>query len=169
MEYQKQHIPPSPQKRPQIKLLHPAYITIHSTGCAWSTAQDERDYLTETCNRQMASFHIVVDDKMAIECIPPSEVAWHANDGRGDGNMRSLSLMICESGDRAQTLRNAALITAKILYENHWHPDRVVQHSRWTKKNCPRILKPPKLWQNWLQQVQTELDQLPETTIAIKK
>ena len=95
--------------------MTPQYITIHSTGNTKSTARNERDWLTNPTNGRQASWHICVDEKEAIEAIPLNEVAWHAGDGRGPGNMSSFSIEFCESGDRHKTLLNAAEFGAKIL------------------------------------------------------
>ena len=48
-----------------------------------------------------------------MRLIPLNEVARHAGDGgSGTGNRRSISIEICESGDRAKTLENAIKLTA---------------------------------------------------------
>lgn len=133
-------IPASALKRPQIKQTV-KYLTIHSTGNAKSTAQNERAYLTNPANKRQASFHVVVDDKQAIQCIPYTEVAYHAGDGQGDGNRASVGLEICESGDRAKTLKNAAVLAAKLLNEFNLPINKMVQHNHWSGKDCPRILR----------------------------
>lgn len=125
----------------------PTSITIHSTGNPLSTARNERDNLGRVDNTRHASFHIVVDDKEAIECIPLDEVAWHAGDGYyGEGNRTSISIEICESGDRAKTLDNAAKVAAKIMLEKNI--TKMVRHFDWTGKICPRILS-AEGWLGW--------------------
>jgi len=47
--------------------MTPEYITIHSTGNPTSTARNERAWLTNPNNNVTASWHIVVDEKEAIE------------------------------------------------------------------------------------------------------
>lgn len=122
-------------------------ITIHSTGNLTSTARNERDNLARVDNTRHASFHIVVDDKEGIECIPLDEVAWHAGDGYyGEGNRTSISIEICESGDRAKTLENAARIAAKIMQEQNI--TKMVRHFDWSEKICPRILSADG-WLGW--------------------
>ena len=121
------------------------YITIHSTGNPDSTAQNERDYLVNVANTRQASFHIVVDDKEAIECIPLNEVSWNAGDGYyGTGNRESISIEICESGDRQKTLDNAVNICHKIMREQGIIEIR--RHYDWSGKICPRILS----YDGWL-------------------
>ena len=157
MEYKKQYIPPSPQKRPQIKLLYPKYLTIHSNESEQGTAQKEHDFLVKKGNNKMFSFHIVVDDTMAIECVPLTEVAWHAGDGRGDGNMKSLSILICQAKDKKKAWRNAAILAAQILVAKNWSIEQIVQHYYWNRKDCPSILREENKWELWLDEVVKEM------------
>ena len=142
-------------RRPQIAMI-PQYLTIHSTANT-ATAQNERDNIANNNPNLQVSFHIVVDDKGAIECIPLNEVAWHAGDGRGQGNMASISLEICEGGDREKTLRNAIILAAHLLKQYGWGIDRMRQHWTWSKKNCPRILRDTGRWNWFLLEIQKEL------------
>ena len=128
--------------------MEPTSLTIHSTANLLSTADNERDNLARVDNTRHASFHLVVDDKEAIECIPLNEVAWANGDGYyGEGNRSSISMEICESGNRAKTLDNAAKLAAKVLKENNIPFNKMVRHYDWTGKNCPRILSAD----NWVQ------------------
>jgi N-acetylmuramoyl-L-alanine amidase len=155
------HIPTSTAKnrRPGISMT-PEYVTIHSTASPSSTARQERSWLTNPNNTVTASFHIVVDEKEAVECIPLNEVAWHAGDGRGPGNTKSIGVEICESGDREKTLQNAAELVAKLLHERKLGIDRVKQHFDWSGKNCPRILRDTGRWPEFLSMVRSELEKL---------
>ena len=99
-------------------------------------------------------WHVAVDEREAIEAIPPNEVAWHAGDGTGPGNSFSIGLEICESGDRAKTLLNAAKVAAWLLKEHGLTPAGLRQHFDWNKKNCPRILRKGNRWQEFVASVQ---------------
>lgn len=124
-------------------------ITVHSTANPNSTARNERDNLARVENTRQASFHLVVDQKECIECIPLNEVSWHAADGfYGEGNRTSISLEICESGDRAKTLENAAVILAGLLKERNWGVDKLKRHYDWSGKDCPRIMS-ANSWFEW--------------------
>jgi N-acetylmuramoyl-L-alanine amidase len=166
MNYVVDHIPKStPHNRRNGWVMKPEYITIHSTGNPQSTAKNERGWLTNPSNTRQASFHIVVDEREAIECIPLNEVAWHAGDGRnGTGNRKTISIEICESGNREKTLQNAIELTAKLLYERGWGVDKLRRHFDWSGKNCPRILNYNN-WQGWTKfknDVQKELNKLKQ-------
>jgi len=156
------HIPRStPHNRRPGQVMTPQYITIHSTGNPSSTARNERGWLTNPSNTRTASWHIVVDEKEAIEAIPLNEVAWHAGDGgSGTGNRKSIGIEICESGDKQRTLQNAVKLVAKLLKERGWGVDRLHRHYDWSKKICPRIFYDGGKWTTWeqfRQAVQKEL------------
>ncbi len=118
MNYRVQHIT---NKRKLHGPMEPEYLTIHSTANLKSTAQNERDNLNREGNTTSTGFHIVVDEKEAIECIPLNKIAYHAGDGvNGVGNSKSIGLEICESGNRTKTIENAVEVAAKILHERNW-------------------------------------------------
>ncbi|HHY90530.1 MAG TPA: N-acetylmuramoyl-L-alanine amidase [Clostridiales bacterium] len=162
MNYKVDHISVSKTKRPGNK-MKPITITIHSTGNPNSTARNERGWLTNPSNRNSASWHICVDQQEAIEAIPLNEVAYHS--GTQAGNYSSISIEICESGDRTKTLQNAAELTARLQYERGWGIDRLNRHYDWSGKICPRIFSANN-WEGWngfKKQVQRELDKLKST------
>ena len=142
-------------RRPGIVRV-PKTLTIHSTGNPRSTARNERSWLTNPANlRPQTGWHVVVDEREAIEAIPLNEVAWHAGDGgSGEGNRFSIGVEICESGNRAKTLSNAAQVVAKLLEDNGLTMSDIRQHHDWSGKNCPRILRTGTLWQEFLAAVE---------------
>lgn len=154
------HIPASKKaQRPGIPMV-PRYITIHSNGNANSTAKNERDNLARENNNDQVSFHIAVDDVSAYEAIPPTEVTWNAGDGRGPGNMQSISIELCERGDREATLRNGALIAAELLIRFGLDITAIRQHYDWSKKNCPKILRETGRWDEFLFMISKNLVEL---------
>jgi N-acetylmuramoyl-L-alanine amidase len=166
------HIPKDTpyNRRPGLPLA-PEYITVHSTGNPGSTARNEWAWLTNPANKRTASWHICVDDKEAIEAIPLSEVAWHAGDGAsGPGNRKSIAVEICESGDRAKTLENAAELTARLLRERNWGTERLRRHWDWSGKACPRIFVADNWagWENFKRDVQKHLESSNEEQAAQK-
>lgn len=150
--YRKDHIPKSTarNRRPAL-FMSATTITIHNTGNAASTAANERSWLTNPTNSRQASYHIVVDEREAIECIPLNENAWHAGDGSGvkSGNRTSIGVEICESGNYAKTLENAADLIAKMLRERGWGVDRLRRHFDWSGKICPRLMYDGGKWTGW--------------------
>ena len=152
------HIPKSAphNRRPGITMT-PEYITIHSTGNPTSTAQNERGWLTNPANDRQASWHIVIDEKEAIEAMPLNEVAWHA--GNATGNRTSIGIEICESGNRQKTLANAVKLVAKMLKERGWGINKLRRHYDWSRKICPRIMADSNWagWEQFKKDVQKEL------------
>ena len=150
--YRVDHIPKSTpnNRRPGIK-LDATTITIHNTANPSSTARNERSWLTNKTNTRTASYHIVVDDKEAIEVIPLNEVAWHAGDGSSSssGNRTSIGIEICESGNYEQTLKNAAELVASLLLERGWDTKQLRRHFDWSGKNCPRLMNTSGDWSGW--------------------
>lgn len=146
------HIPRSTKnnRRPGLA-LNEATITIHNTANPSSTARNERNWLTNPANNATASYHIVIDEREAIECIPQNEVAWHAGDGSGagSGNRTSIGIEITESGNYAATLDNAATLVASMLKERGWGTDRLRRHYDWSGKNCPRLMNRDGSWGGW--------------------
>lgn len=142
----KDHVPTTSKKRTKIP-MNPTYITVHSTANPTSSAKNERAWLTNPENTTETGYHYVVDDKETIECIPPNEVAWHAGDGRGNGNMKSIGVEICESGNRQKTLQNAIGLIQHLMKAHNI--TKVVRHYDWSKKNCPRILNTRGDWKEW--------------------
>ncbi|MCY9760440.1 N-acetylmuramoyl-L-alanine amidase [Paenibacillus alvei] len=150
MNYVIDHIPRNtPCNRRPGNAMNPTAITIHNTGNPSSTARNERAWLTNPSNSRTASYHIVVDEREAIEVLPLNENAWHAGDGNGDGNRKSIGIEICESGNYAKTLENAADLVAKMLKERGWGVDRLRRHFDWSGKICPRLMYDGGKWTGW--------------------
>ena len=154
------HIPANTpfNRRPGLHLA-PAYITVHSTGNPRSTARNERAWLTNPLNTRTASWHICVDEREAVEAVPLTETAWHAGDGAGPGNRKSIAIEICESGDREKTLAHAAVLVAGLLRARNWGVEQLRRHFDWSGKACPRILMDNNWagWKKFKQRVQIQL------------
>lgn len=136
------------KRRPGIKRV-PKTITIHSTGNPTSTAKGERSWLTNPTNKRQASYNYAVDDTNIIEVLPPDEVAWHAGDGRGQGNMYSIGIEICESGDREKAIANAVWLVQHLQTRFKLQSVPLKRHYDWSKKICPRIFYDGGKWTGW--------------------
>ncbi|WP_434750273.1 N-acetylmuramoyl-L-alanine amidase [Paenibacillus amylolyticus] len=152
MNYRKDYIPKGTafNRRP-ANAMNATTITIHNTGNEKSSAANERAWLTNPSNARQASFHIVVDEREVVECIPLNENAWHSGDGSGasSGNRTSIGIEICESGNYAKTLDNAAGLVASMLKERGWGVDRLRRHYDWSGKICPRLMYDGGAWTGW--------------------
>ena len=138
------------------------YITIHSTSNEKSTAENERAWLENKSNTRNASWHYAVDENYIIQALPDEEEAWHC--GTEEGNKHSISIEICESGDRKAAVDNAVCLTAKKMREHSIPLENIKQHFQWNGKNCPRILRDEKYvkngidWQYFMEEVKKRLE-----------
>ena len=129
--------------RPGIK-MNPEYITIHETDNTAKGANDEAHAkLQYNGNSRQASWHFQVDDDSIYQSLPTNEVGWHAGDGNGPGNMKSIGIEICvnSDGDFKKAVENAAWLTNHLMSIFKIPLSKVVQHNRWSGKNCPRNLR----------------------------
>lgn len=160
------HIPMNtPNNRRSGRTLKPSTLTIHNTGNPTSTAPNERAWLTNPSNAVTASYHIVIGPEttaagsapIAIECLPLNEAGWHAGDGTkaSGGNMTSIGIEICESGDYQATLTFSVQLVANMLRARGWGVDRLRRHWDWPsssgyRKICPRLMYNGGDWQDWI-------------------
>ena len=158
VQYHINHIPMG-DRRSGMK-LKPRHITIHSTANPKSTARGERAWLTSPNNKnRYAGWHLCVDEREVVEAIPLDEVAWHAGDGgKGEGNSGSISIEICESGNREIVLMHTIMTVVDLLYHYKLKPKDVYPHSKWTRTKCPSILDSGVglLWDNFVKEIEIE-------------
>lgn len=118
-------------------------IVIHNT---WNdaTAKAERNYMVG--NKKPTGFHIVVDDKEALQLIPFERIAYHC--GNNYGNKNYIGMEICYSrsgGEKFEKAEDNAIdITADILIEKGWTTDDIKFHKDFANKNCPNLTVPDK-------------------------
>lgn len=124
--------------------MKPQYVTIHETANTSKGANAKAHAnLQYNGNNRNASWHYTVDDKEVWQSIPEKEVAWHAGDGRGAGNMSSIAIEICvnRDGNFTQAKKLAAQLAAELLNKYNLPISRLVQHNKWSGKNCPANLR----------------------------
>jgi len=141
------------------------YITIHNTGNLkkGADAAAHAAYLQNT--DELVSWHYTVDDKEIYQHLPDDETAYHAGDGSGDGNRKSIAIEICvnEDGDLFKAVENAARLAARLCRKHNITPENIVQHNHWSGKNCPEQLRmnKPYSWEVFLARVSEFLKELP--------
>lgn len=128
------------------------FITIHETANTRVGANAQAHANLQT-NGFAASFHWQVDDKQAIQSYPHTVRCWHAGDGKGAGNYSSIGVEICvnSDGNFRKALENAAKLVRKIMADEGIPLANVVQHNRWSGKNCPTNLRNGSKGVNWTQ------------------
>lgn len=165
---------PCPETKYNIKCPYvrtPLFVVVHNTGND-APAKNEAAYMQR--NDKEVSFHVAVDDKEALECLPFGRNGWASDDGTGDGNMYGIHIEICYSlsgGERfTKAERNAAEYIAGLLKRYGWGLAQVRKHQDFDGKYCPhRTLDLG--WQRFLNMIKSELDKLnkkeePELTEA---
>lgn len=121
------------------------YITIHETGNTDKGADAARHARLQTNkNPRDASWHWQVDDAQAIQSFDHSLSCWHGGDGsRGMGNLQSIAIEICvnSDGDFKKAVENAAELVKHIMRSENILIQNVVQHNKWSGKDCPHNLR----------------------------
>ena len=119
--------------------MQPKYVTIHNTGSPNAGANAKAHANNQIYDqRKEVSWHYTVDNNEIYQSMPMNEVAYHAGDGQNIGNSATIGIEICENsdGNYAQAEKNAAYLTAQILYENGMPSDAVRMHKDWSGKQC---------------------------------
>jgi N-acetylmuramoyl-L-alanine amidase len=123
----------------------PEYITIHETA---NTAKGANDLahanLQKNGNARDASWHLQVDEDSCYQSLDFNEAALHAGDGlNGTGNRKSIAIEICvnSDGNFEKAVKNAADIVKFLMKKYNISIMNVVQHNKWSGKDCPRFLR----------------------------
>lgn len=139
----KQNLVPVGRRNRPGHNLNVRYITIHNTPSTSAKGLAIYCQSAESANTPK-SWHFNVDDHEIWQSMPTNEVAWHAGDGYGPGNMSSIGVEICHMTD-ATAFRNAvglaAGLTAQLLHEFRLPLGTVKQHHDWSGKDCPKYLR----------------------------
>ncbi|MCY7832278.1 N-acetylmuramoyl-L-alanine amidase [Bacillus spizizenii] len=134
-------IPKGNKNRPGYS-MNPLYITVHNTSNAAKGA-DAASHARYVKNPGTAtSWHFTVDDKEIYQHLPVNENGWHAGDGNGTGNRKSIGIEICENsdGDFEKAVSNAQWLIKKLMKEQGISFANVVPHQHWSGKYCPHKL-----------------------------
>lgn len=126
-------------------------VTIHNTD--WISVAAEttpaEQYTRATANGNMSDVivHYYVDDTCAWQNLPHGIHGWHAADGSGDGNWRTIAIECIMDGSGSERSKksedNAARLAAAILNELGFGIERLYTHQHWYgKKYCPAYILP---------------------------
>ena len=112
-------------------------VTVHNTEDLQHVEDDGEQYTRATINGNMNTVrvHFYVDDLCAWQNLDLSYEGWHAADGRGPGNMSTLSIeCIMSNSTGTENLKardNCAKLTAWLLYQNDLTADNIYTHTHW--------------------------------------
>ena len=161
-------------------------VTVHNTDrikIATGTTEPEQ-YTRATLNGNMGTVrvHYYVNEVEAWQNLPHSLSGWHAADGAGNGNRRTIAIECIMSGDtkderNAKSADNCARLAASLLHEYGLGIDRLFTHTHWLavlagrkgdvdtlntmrglKKWCPAYILP--YWKDFKALVKVYLDEL---------
>lgn len=126
-------------------------VTIHNTdwiSCASGTTPSEQ-YTRATVNGNMGDVrvHYYVDNVRAWQNLPLTLPGWHAADGKGDGNMKTIAIECIMSPSYnsidQKSEDNCAKLAAALLRRFNLGIDRLYTHNHWySKKYCPAYILP---------------------------
>jgi len=119
---------------PTTAMSNPIGITVHNTesiSVSSSTTMAEQ-YTRATVNGNMKDVrvHFYVDDVCAWQNLPLSLSGWHAADGSGNGNSKTIAIEVI--GDSAKAEANAVKLTAYLLKQYGLNADsNLFTHTHW--------------------------------------
>jgi len=145
--------------RPQT-FMTPKFITIHNTGNSRKGANAESNSRYVDTTTAYVSWHFTVDDKYIFQELPVNERGYHAGDGSGDGNARSIGIEICENidGDYDKAEANAVALVHYLMKEMNIKKENVFPHQHWSGKWCPhKILERKGGWSSFMIKIQPKL------------
>ena len=152
--------------RPGISRTGFKGITIHNTS-NWNKGANaiaHANLLRGSWKNVTTSWNYVVDQDRAVRCVPENEVAWCQGDGNGDGNMKTISIEICDNSDGniKKATDNAIELCSQILkrYGVKNASSYLFQHNHWTGKDCPYDIRRgnPYNWGTFVSKVQAKLN-----------
>uniref|UniRef100_UPI00406BFB24 peptidoglycan recognition protein family protein n=1 Tax=Metasolibacillus sp. FSL H7-0170 TaxID=2921431 RepID=UPI00406BFB24 len=142
------------------------YITVHNTA---NDASAYNEVIYHNRNDNQISYHVAIDDREVIQCLPFNRNAWHCGDGQGDGNRKSIGIEICYSksgGARYEAAEeNAVQYIATLLKQFGWGVERIKKHQDWSGKYCPHRILDENRWESFKERVQSALDALNKQPI----
>ncbi len=68
----------------------------------------------ENADKEYVSVHFFVDENSITQTVPIDEVTYHAGDGKGNGNYKTISIEICENANIQKAEENAQKIRCSI-------------------------------------------------------
>jgi len=142
-------------------------VTVHNTDwivTAEGTHPSEQ-YTRATVNGNMndTRVHFYTDDVDAWQNLPLTLNGWHAADGNGDGNRRTIAIeCIMGPGGSERDKRsedNCARLAAALLKQFDLGIESLFTHKHWySKKNCPAYILPH--WEDFRKKVEGYLNEI---------
>lgn len=131
-------------------------ITVHNTDkISVSGTTMSEQYTRATVNGNMGDVrvHFYVDDIEAWQNLPLDWAGWHAADGNGDGNMKTIAIECIMDGSGSTASKkaeeNCARLVAYLVDKMGLTDKDIYSHNHWyAKKYCPAYILPH--WDSFL-------------------
>ena len=125
-------------------------ITVHNTDkISVSGTTMSEQYTRATVNGNMGDVrvHFYVDETEAWQNMPLDQAGWHAADGGGDGNMKTIAIECIMDGSGSASSKkaeeNCARLVAYLLDKYKLSDSAIYSHYHWYKqKYCPAYILP---------------------------
>lgn len=119
---------------PTIAMVNPIGITVHNTEAinvsSSTTMAEQYTRATYYGNMKDVRVHFYVDDYCAWQSLPLTLSSWHAADGSGPGNRKTISIEIIGNSKKAE--ENAAKLVAYLLDKYNWNvEENLYTHTHW--------------------------------------
>ena len=165
MDINQKLCPAGLKNNPNKPLASISYITIHCTGNynATAGAKNHAEYLYAGSGGSTMSWHYSVDGDSIWQSFRDDQACWHAGDGSGGpGNSTSIGIEICVNSKSVfpRACANAAWLAARLLKKHGLTIDKVVQHYRWSGKDCPMEIRSGSwgvTWDGFITEVKEQL------------
>lgn len=130
--------------RTGIKLRALNGFTVHDTAnnSPSADAENHAKYFSnvEINDTNYVGAHLFIDHDSIVQILPLDEVAYHATDGKGDGNYTTVALELCENGYRDIVEHNAKMLLVALLL-TYGKEKKLYTHNNWyNAKKCPRVI-----------------------------
>lgn len=125
-------------------------ITVHNTdkiSVSGTTMSEQYTRATYNGNMGDVRVHFYVDETEAWQNLPLELAGWHAADGAGDGNMKTIAIECIMDGSGSNTSKkaedNCARLVAYLLDKYKLSDSAIYSHNHWySKKYCPAYILP---------------------------
>lgn len=168
---------PNKISMPTINFSEIIGVTIHNTDAisVASNTTPAEQYTRATVNGNMKDVrvHFYVDDECIWQNLPLTLSGWHAADGNGNGNRKTIAIEII--GDSKKAEENGIKLAAWLLNKYNLNIDHLYTHTYWLNvrdgkkgtldslntqynkyKMCPSYILPH--WQEFKAKVREKLD-----------
>lgn len=125
-------------------------ITVHNTdkiSVSGTTMSEQYTRATYNGNMGDVRVHFYLDDVEAWQNLPLGSAGWHAADGDGDGNMKTIAIECIMDGSGSASSKKAEENCARLvayLLDYYKLPDYAIyaHHYWYDKKYCPAYILP---------------------------